>query len=264
MVILMKVKPILKTLWISFLSTFTLVLSQTLTASGFENINTIKLPFLEVPIEYLIINFFVFVMLTILFILLNDLMPVHKLSKGVLYSFMVSLVWIALKFQPSAFENISKYIFDSIVFMIPILIYGVFLGYLATEKTKTFEFKKRQLGFSSISAVWILFHLIYMAISGSAKGQVFNYISWLIVASLILGLVFGLIYEFSLAGKKNSLFVTSISIVLIFVSFYAYQFAVQGEFDVKLLIRISLDITSIILAIQFFEIYLHRLQKPEK
>lgn len=260
----MKVKPILKTLWISFLSTFTLVLAQTLTTNGFENINKIRLSFLELPIEYFIINFFVFVILTILFIMLNDSLPVHKLAKGILYALMVSLVWIALKFQPSAFENIRKYIFDSIVFMIPILIYGVFLGYLATEKTKTFEFKKRHLGYSLISAIWILFHLIYMSISGSPEGQVFNYIVWLILASLILGLVFGLIYGFSLSSEKNSLFVTTIAVIIIFFSYYAYQFAVRSEFDVKLLIRISLDITSIILAIQFFEIYLHRLEKPEK
>lgn len=257
----MKVKPILKLLWISFLSTFTLVLSQTLTASGFKDINTIRLSFLEVPIEYFIINFFVFVILTIVFILTEKLMPIHKLGKGVFYSTMVSFVWIALKFQPIAFENVKRYIYDSLVFMIPILIYGIFLGYLATEKKESFAFKKSQLGYFFISAIWILFHLIYMIISDSAKNQLFNYIVWLLIASLVLGLVFGLIYEFSLKGKRNSLFVTSIAVILIFISYYAYRFAVNSLFDVQLLIRISLDITSIILAIQFFDIYLNRTKK---
>lgn len=260
----MKVKPILKVLWISFLSTFTLVLSQTLTVNGFKDINTIKLSFLEVPIEYFVINFFVFVILTIVFIIIEKLMPVHKLGKGVLYAVMVSFVWIALKFQPIAFENIKRYIFDSLVFIIPILIYGIFLGYLATENKETIAAKKSQLSYLSISVIWILFHLIYMAISGVAKNQLFNYIVWLIIASLVLGLVFGLIYEFSLKGKTNNLFVTSIAVLLIFISYYAYRFAINRLFDVQLLIRISLDITSIILAIQFIEIYLNRIKRLNK
>lgn len=257
----MKFKPIFKILWISLLSTFTLVLSQALTTKGFENINTIRLFFLEVPIKYLAINFLVFVMLTIVFMLLNDKLPVHKLLKGVVYSLMVSFVWVVLQFQPITFETATKYIFDSIVFMIPMLFYGIFLGYLATEKTVVYEEQSSFFGFLSISIIWILFHLIYMVISESAEGQLLSYIVWLVIAGLIIGLIFGVIYDFSLSGTKNGLFITIIAVILIFGSYYAYQYALNDVVDVQLLIRIALDTTSIMLAIQFSEIYLYRVKK---
>lgn len=254
----MKIKRIFKIFWISLLSTMVLLFAQTLTSKGFDGFNTIRLSFIDVPLEYFIINFLVFAILTILFIIINELLPVHKLAKGVFFSAMISIVWIALKFQPSAFENFSRYIFDSFVFMIPMLIYGVFLGYLATDKRTVFKFEKKHLAYLIISVIWILFHLIYVFISGVAKEQVFDYIVWIIFASLILGLVFGLIYEFSLENKKNSFYLTSLSVFLIFISYYAYQFAINGEIDVQLIIRVALDIVSIILAIQVLEMYFNR------
>lgn len=260
----MRIKPALKTLWISLLSTFTLVLAQTLTAEGFKGINTIRLSFLQVPFEYLVINFFVFVLLTILFIMINEMLPFRKLSKGIVYAAMVSIIWIALRFQPSAFEDFRKYIFDSFVFMIPMLIYGIFLGYLATEKTATFKFQKQQYSYLIISITWILFHLIYVFVSSAAKGQVLNYIVWLIIASLIIGFIFGLIYEFSLESKKNSFYISSFSVILIFSSFYAYQYAINRQIDVQLFIRVALDIASIILAVQVLEIYLNRFKSLKK
>jgi|SRR5690554_5091351 len=264
MVIWMKIKPILKTLWISLLSTFILVLSQTLTLRGFEDINTINLLFLEIPIEYFVINFLIYVMLTILFILTNDLIPFPKLAKGVVYSVMISVVWIALRFQPKALTNFSRYVFDSIVFVIPILIYGIFLGYLATEQTKKFKFEKKHLGFLLISAIWIMFHAFNLILSQPVKEHWFYYILWVIPTSLALGLVFGLIYEFSLTSERNSLYVTSAAVIVIFISYYAYQFAINRTADIQLFIRVLLDITSIILAIQFFEIFSNRFIKEVK
>lgn len=260
---MMKLKPILKTLWISLLSTMTLILAQTLTTRGFEGFNTIRLSFLDVPLEYFIINFLMFLMLTILFIVINELLPMHKLSKGLFYALMVSIVWIALKFQPNGFENFKTNMFASFVFIMPLLIYGLFLGYLATEKTFTFEFKERQKYYFIVPLVWILFHLIYVFVSGVAKGQVVNYIIWIIVTSLILGLVFGLIYELSLKSKKNSFYLTSLAIVIIFGSFYAYQYAINREIDIQILIKLALDIVSIILATQVLEIFFNKLNEDK-
>jgi uncharacterized membrane protein len=85
-----------------------------------------------------------------------------------------------------------------------------------------------------------------------------------IPTSLALGLVFGLIYEFSLTSERNSLYVTSAAVIVIFISYYAYQFAINRTADIQLFIRVLLDITSIILAIQFFEIFSNRFIKEVK
>lgn len=260
----MKWKPVLKTLWISLLSTLILVLSQNLTEKGFQDINTIRLAFVEVPIEYFIINFFVFVLLTILFIKINDLLPVHKLAKGILYAGMVSIIWTALRFQPLIFEDIKRYLYASFVFIIPMLIYGIFLGYLASNKSTTFKFEKRQFAHLIISAIWILFHIIYMFISGSAKGQVFYYILWLVTTSLTIALVFGLVYEISYANNKNTFINMSLAVIIVFLTYYSYRFAIQGQFEMKLLIRVLLDFISIMLAVQIIELYFNSFQEIEE
>lgn len=254
-VMFMKLKPILKTFWISLLSTFILVLSQNLTEKGFQDINTIRLAFVEVPIEYFIINFFVFVLLTILFIKINDLLPIHKLAKGILYAVMVSFIWTALRFQPLLFEDIKRYLFDSFVFIIPMIIYGIFLGYLASNKSTSFKFEKRQFAHLIISLTWILFHIIYMIISGSAKGQVFYYIIWLLTTSLIIALVFGLVYEVSYVNNKNTFINMSLAVIIVFVTYYSYRSAIIGQFQIQLLIRVMLDFVSIMLAVQIIELY---------
>lgn len=263
-VIFMKLKPILKTLWISLLSTLILVLSQSLTEKGFQDINTIRLAFIQVPIEYFIINFFIFVLLTILFIKINDLLPVHKLAKGIFYAGMVSLIWTALRFQPLIFEDFERYLYDSFVFIIPMIIYGVFLGYLASNKSNSIKFEKGQLTHLIISVVWILFHIVYMLIFGSAKGQVFYYILWLITTSLIIAVVFGLVYEISYAKNKNTFINVSLAVIVVFITYYSYRFAIKGQFEMKFLIRVLLDFISIMLAVQIIELYFNRFQEIEE
>lgn len=135
-------KASLKTLWISFLSTIIKILAQTLTTEGFSDINTIKVAFTEVPIEYFAINFFIFVALTVLFILINQQIPAYKLLKGFIYTIMVSFVWTALRFQPNVLENFAKYAYGVATFFIPMIIYGALLGYLSTDRQKNLNFLK--------------------------------------------------------------------------------------------------------------------------
>lgn len=254
----MKFKLVFKVLWISLLSTFLLVLSQNLTSEGFEGITKIKMSFIDVPIEYLIINFLIFSTLTILFIYVNKFIPVRKLLKGVFYVAVIVILWIALRFQPYLFENFSKYLHDSFVFALPMIIYGVLLGYLSSDKAIDFKFEKRQISYLIISLVWILFHIIYMVIAKPANGQFGSYIIWLISTGLVIGLVFGFIYETIYLTDYNSFLNTSISIFLIFTTYYGYRFTISRNLDLELFIRVALDVFSVIIATQFLDFYFNR------
>lgn len=253
-----KIKTVLKTIWISGLSTITKLLAQTLRADGFKDINTIRMAFIEVPIEYLLINFFIFVALTILFIFINEQIPTYKLIKGVVYGLIVTVFWTALRFQPNIFENFMQNLIDIIVFSIPMIIYGVFLGYLASDKTTTFKFSKKQISSLIISLGWLLIHLIYMIFVPPAKGQTFNYIIWLLTASIIIGIIFGFFYQLSLKCKYNTLLINALIVMVMFSSYYAYRFSIVNKFDLMLFIRVLLDIISVLLSIQFIELYLGR------
>ncbi len=259
----MKFKLVFKVIWISILSTFLLVLSQNLTNEGFEGITKIKMSVIDVPIEYLLINFLIFVALTILFIYVNKFIPTRKLLKGIFYVVVIIVLWIALRFQPFLFENFSKYLHDSVVFAIPMIIYGVLLGYLSTDKKIDFKLDRRQISYLIISAVWLLFHIIYIVIAKPAKGQLANYGIWLIMTSLIIGLVFGFIYETIYLSNYNSFFVTSISIFLIFTTYYGYRFTLSGKLDLELFIRVALDVFSVIIATQFLDFYFNRIVHKE-
>lgn len=254
----MKIKRIFKITWISVLSTFILVLSQNLTSEGFQGVNTIKMSFVDVPFVYLIINFSIFVALTILFIFFNKFIPSRKLLKGVIYSMIISILWIALRFQPMMVENFKKHLVDSIVFIIPMVMYGIFLGYLAEENKVQFKFERRQLSYLIISMTWIVFHIIYMIIARPAQGLVLYYLIWLVTTSLIISIVFGAIYEMYYLSKFNGFFITSISVFLIFISYYGYRYTLTGSVDIELFIRVALDVFSVVLAIQLLEFYFNR------
>lgn len=259
----MKAKPIFKTIWISLLSTLTLVLAQTLKPRGFEGFNKITLFFVKVPLEYFLINFLIFLMLTIFFTFVRDLFPVDKLYKGIVYASMISIIWVVLKFQPSTYINILDKILDSVVFLVPMFIYGIFLGYLADEKTVSFKIEKKHAFYFIISFVWILFHIIYVFLSGIAKGQFISYIIWMFIISLILGIVFGFGHEMSIEKKKNSFYLSMAFVILMFGSYYLYQFTINNIIDVELFIKIALDVVSIVLALQVLELLFSRFSEEK-
>lgn len=254
----MKLKPYLKTFWISALSTFILVFAQTLTEDGFQNIRAIEFANFDLPLQYILANFFNFVLLTVVFIIIEKYIPTKKLLKGVIYAAIIYFLWFALKLQPIVGETFKTRFYSSLTFLVPLFIYGIFLGYLALDSEIKFKFEKRQLAYSIISLIWILFHIIYLFIDKTAEGQILQYIIWLVLTSLIIGIVFGLIFEFTYLNKGNGFFLTSVSTLIIFSSYYIYMFSVIGHFELKLFIRSLLDIISVTLAIQMVEIYFNR------
>ncbi len=243
-------KKILKTLWIAALTTLTKLLALTLTKDGFSKLPTLG----SVPFEYLAINFLLFVGLTVLFIYIEENIPVFKLLKGVVFSMLVSIVWSALIFQPALFDNITKYLTGIFIFMGPMLIYGAFLGYLSTENKKKFSFTKKHLIYLFISAGWLIFHLLFMIFVPPLEGYRFKYILWLIPTSLIIGLTFGFFYLIHEDSKYNPLVISSIIVLVIFLGYYADRFVSDKSFEWVFFIRILLDVVSVILTIQVIEL----------
>lgn len=96
-----------------------------------------------------------------------------------------------------------------------------------------------------------------------AKSQIFNYIIWVLFTALVIGVTFGFFYEIHLKTKYNSIYMASIVVFVVFVSYYAYQFSLNNEFDLKLVIKVLLDIVSVIISILFIEIYLNRLKNVQ-
>lgn len=245
------VKKVLKTLWISALSTVMKLLAQTLTKSGFGELPKLG----TVPIEYLVINFIVFASLTVLFIFIVDYIPTYKLLKGVLYSLLISFVWTALIFQPQLFEDFRGYIINIGVFLIPMVVYGAFLGYLSTEKKNHYKFSKDDLKYLIISLLWLVFHMIFVIFIPPMRAHFLNYAMWLLTASVIIGFIFGFFYHIHIESKYNTLLISSIIVAVVFFSFYIDRYATGKTFEWAFFIRLLLDIISVVLSLQVIELY---------
>lgn len=244
-------KKTLKTLWIAALSTLMKVLAQNLTRPGFGELPKLG----SIPLEYLAINFIIFVGLTVLFIVIEEYMPTYKLLKGVLFSLLVSVIWIALLFQPLLFSNFKDYVTGIGVFFVPMLIYGAFLGYLSSEKKYKFTISRTQFRYFIISFTWLIFHLIFIIFIPPPKAQLFNYFIWLLGASFIIGFISGFFYEIHLNSKYNTLLVSSIIVVVFLFTFYIDRYASGKPFEWEYFIRFLLDAVSVILALQVIELF---------
>lgn len=241
-------KIALKILWISVLSTLVKMLAQLLSKDGFRNFSSLKTAVGDIPYEFILVNLLVFVILSVLFVLLNDKIPSTKLSKGLLYSISISLVWFVLRFEPNSYDSIWDYLVDTVVFFAPMIIYGVFLGYLSTQKRHLVDFSKSYLSSLIIGSLWVILRVVYFIIDVD-EPKTNDYVSvsiWLFSAGIVIGGIFWMIYKnIRLKKLQSALWILAISIV-IFGSFYAFEFITLKTFYPLILLKIGFDIIAIL------------------
>lgn len=243
-------KTILKIIWISLLSTVVKVLTQVLVDDNFLTFLSPGEPRIEpFHIEYLIINIVVFVVLTIIFIYGRKYIPVSKLFKGVVYSFSITLIWFALKFEPNSEETIYNYFLNILIFFIPMMIYGLFLGYLSDEKTSTYKIKENILSSVIYLSSWIFLRIIYIVLEiNQASFKVFTGTLWLVLTGTAIGLVFGLLYDMSKLPKRQTLHWIFIFSLAVFPGYYLSEYTINKLFNPYRFLAVSLDVLAIIIS----------------
>ena len=240
-------KKVFKITWISILSTLVKMLAQLLTKDGFQNFNSFKTAIGDIPYEFILVNFLVFVLLTIVFIYVNDKIPSTKLSKGLLYSLCVSLVWFVLRFEPNSYDQIIDYFIDILIFFVPMLIYGIFLGYLSDPRKHSLDFSKSYVASIFVGAFWILFRVIYFLIDidEPKTNNTISVIIWLLVAGVVIGFIFWMIYKnIRMNIVSSQLCIFGISL-MVFLSYYSFEFVSLKSFYSLQLLKITFDLLAI-------------------
>lgn len=240
-------KIVFKITWISVLSTLVKMLAQLLSKDGFQNFNSLKTAIGDIPYEFILVNFLVFVILTVVFIYINDKIPSTKLSKGLLYSLSISLVWFVLRFEPNSYDQIIDYFVDILIFFVPMLIYGTFLGYLSNPRKHQINFSRSYFAGIIVGVFWILFRALYFLIDID-EPKTNNFISvliWLVVSGVIIGFIFWIIYKNIRMGIVSSqLCILGISL-MVFLSYYCFEFISLKSFYPLQLLKITFDLLAI-------------------
>lgn len=243
-------KTIFKIFWISTISTIVNILTKILVDDNFLAFLALDNPKLEkFHIEYIIINFVVFTILTIVFIYGKRYIPTSKLTKGVFYSLSISLIWFALKFEPSKSESFLNYLLSIITFFIPMMIYGIFLGYLSSEKSFTYKLSEGFLASFIYLSSWVLLRVLYINI-GVDRGlfHIFSGALWLVIAGTVIGVIFGLIFDMSYGDKKETLIWILLVAVITFSGYYLLEYTLDKFFNPYRFIAVGLDVLAIIIS----------------
>ncbi len=243
-------KTIFKLFWISLLSTIVNILTKTLVDDNFLAFLSLDEPKLErFHIEYFIINYVVFTILTLIFIYGKRYIPTSKLTKGVVYSLTISVIWFALKFEPAKNFNLLKYILNVITFFIPMMIYGIFLGYLSSEKTFAYKLSEGFLSSFIYFSSWILLRVIYINLEiNQGFFRVFSGALWLSAAGVIIGALFGLIFDSSYGSKREILRWILLVSIITFGGYYMLEYTLEKFFNPYRFIAVALDVIAIVIS----------------
>ncbi len=243
-------KTFLKVVWISLLSTVVKLLTQVLVDDNFLAFLKLDNPRLEVfHYNYLFINIVVFVVLTIVFIYVKKYIPAHKLFKGVIYSMSITLVWFALKFEPTIDVDFIGYFRKILIFFIPMLIYGIFLGYLSSERSYRYQPTDAFLSAFIYFFAWVILRIIYLLIDvNKADLFVFSGAVWLIMSGAAIGVVFGLLFDMSKLSFKKTVFWIFLMAVIIFFGYYLSEYTIDKILNPYRFLAAFLDIAAIMLA----------------
>lgn len=238
-------KTVFKVTWISFLSTIVRGLAQMLTKEGFKNVSSINTMLGPLPIYYFIVNFVFFLAITIMFIPLNKYIPSSKLTKGIVYSMSIGLIWFALRFEPNTYINALAYIVDIIVFFIPLAIAGVFLGYLADDEKRVYKPSKNSfIASTMVAAFWIVGKIIYFLLDPKEPKDtnLLTNMIWLLLTGLIIGMTIIIIFETIKAPRTQTFMYMSIMLIIIFIGFYTYKQVINPKFYFLLTLKPLIDI----------------------
>ena len=254
-------KKVFKITWISVLSTLVKMLAQLLSKDGFQNFNSLKTAIGDIPTEFILVNFLVFVILTVVFIYMNNKIPSTKLSKGLSYSLSISLVWFVLRFEPNTYDKIIDYFVDTLIFFVPMLIYGVLLGYLSSPRKHLIDFSRSYYASIIVCVLWILFRVLYFIIDidEPKTNHTISVLVWLVVTGAVIGFIFWMIYKnLRMNMVSSQLSILGISII-VFLSYYCFEFISLKSFYPLELLKITFDL----LAISFGTLIGHVIFKKE-
>ncbi len=243
-------KTLFKIIWISLLSTIVNILTKILVDDNFLAFLKLDEPRLErFHVEYILINIVVFILLTMVFIYGKKYLPSTKLSKGIVYSLGISLIWFALKFEPTPNEKLMSYILNIITFFIPMMIYGVFLGYLSSEKEVEYKVTEAFLSSFIYLSAWIFLRIIYLTFDVSKEEfLVFRGTLWIVLTGVVIGVIFGLLFDVKTKTSKQTFVWIFLVSAVTFSCFYLLEYTMDGMFNPYRFLALTLDIIAIVVA----------------
>lgn len=242
-------KTTFKITWISILSTIVTVLAHVLAGTKYHTIFVVKTPVIDIPYLFIIITILTYLLMTLIFIGIKNYLPTSKLTKGFLYSSLVSFVWITLNLEPTTINSIQDFIIEILIIFIPMSVYGIFLGYLSNEKTNKIKITISYLRVFIIMLMWLLFRGLYYLIDADAPKTVdiIQTALWLIISGFVIGVVFSIFQNLIKETLINRLvWIFNISFA-VFVCYYLVSYSLEEIFYTLHYVKILFDILSIII-----------------
>lgn len=251
-------KTTFKIIWISLLSTIVKYLTHLIVDSNFQSIHIIHTPIIDIPYMFIIINIVVFCVFTLIFIGIKDHLPTSKLSKGVVYSLLISSVWFIYSIEPNAIHSLSDVMRFLIITFAPMAIYGAFLGYLSSERRIKMSLTKSYYGIFFVALLWIGFRVLYYAINTNEpiSTNSFHVFLWLTLSGAVIGVVFSIFNKLidhtmiiTLAWMFNI-------ICAVFVTYYIVNYSLNIIYENIHALKIAFDIISVLLGISLSNLVL--------
>lgn len=244
-------KTTFKVIWISLLSTIVTVLAHLLADTTHHPLFILKTPLLDIPYLFLMVTLLIFTLLTLIFIGIKSYLPASKLTKGILYTSLISIVWIVLNLEPTTIKSFAGFIITILVVLAPMSVYGVFLGYLSSEQTNKLSISLSYLSIFIIMILWLSFRGLYYLIDVDApkRSNILETILWLSVSSIVIGVVFSIFKKLiKLPFLTKAVWLFNL-VSAIFVSYYLMGYSLGVVFYPMEYVKILFDIVSVMLAL---------------
>jgi hypothetical protein len=170
-------------------------------------------------------------------------------------------VWFVLRFEPNTYDKIIDYFVDTLIFFVPMLIYGVLLGYLSSPRKHLIDFSRSYYASIIVCVLWILFRVLYFIIDidEPKTNHTISVLVWLVITGAVIGFIFWMIYKnlrMNMVSSQLSILVISL---IVFLSYYCFEFISLKSFYPLELLKITFDL----LAISFGTLIGHVIFKKE-
>lgn len=244
-------KTTFKVIWISILSTIVTMLTHILGNSDYHLLFTIKTPIVDIPYLFLINVCFLYIFLTLIFIGIKQYLPTSKLTKGVFYANLIAVLFVFLNLEPTQIKSFSDFLIVILIVLVPFNVYGMFLGYLSSERTNKMKFDISMLGIFVVMISWLIFRGLYYVIDVDEPkmSNTFITVLWLLLSGLVVGVVFFLINNLIEESFFKKLMWISLLTVGTFVGYYLICYSVDMIFYPKQYLKILFDIVSVLMGI---------------
>lgn len=243
-------KTTFKVTWISLLSTIVTLLTHMLADTKYHPSFILKTPIVDIPYLFLGVMLVVYFLLTLIFIGINHTIPATKLKKGMVFTSLISLVWITFSLHPSKIDNLGSFVLAILIVLVPMSVYGIFLGYLSSEKSVQLSTKIPYTKILIIMVLWLLFRYTYHFIDGDEpKIKSVGTFFWLISSGLVVGLVFSCLLVYINYPKPLKLLWLFNLAATIFIGFYLIGYSLDSLFYPIQYLKIGFDLLAIMLGV---------------